>query len=237
MTRNSLLILNIILIFALISIAVIEKYPSKIYYKITPKRITDESFLENWRYQQQIGLYEYYHKKGNVVMFGNSITYRVNWNELLNRGDIINRGIESDITEGYLARMEYIYNVNPKLCFVMGGANDLEEGVAPKKILDNLYEITIKLKERNIKPILFSALYTGVKRSNYKAFNHSIKLLNEKIKEMCANNAIEYIDLNVILSENDILQEDYSSDGIHLTGLGYKKWGEVILPIIEQEIE
>jgi lysophospholipase L1-like esterase len=234
MTKNKLLIL---LIFTLISISVYEKYPSKIYAKIKSKEITGTSFSENWRYQQEIGLYKYYQKKGNVVMLGNSITYRADWNELLNREDIINRAIGSDITDGFLARMEYIYNVNPKLCFVMGGVNDISKGIKPEVISDNLYEITRKLNERNIKPILFSILYTAENYPNYKEFNRSVKLSNEKIKDMCENNAIEYIDLNQILSENEILKDEYSFDGIHLTGLGYEKWKEIILPIIEREIE
>jgi len=237
MTKSRLIILNIILIVTLISLSVIEKYPARIYNKFKTQEISEPSFLKNWRYKQQVGLYEYYQKKGQIVMLGNSITYRVNWNELLNREDIINRGIGSDITEGFLARMEYIYNVNPKLCFIMGGVNDIAKGIKPEIISNNLYEITRKLNKKNIKPILFSILYTAKKYPNYKEFNRSVKLSNERIKEMCINNTIEYIDLNVILSDNEILKEEYSFDGIHLTGLGYEKWREVILPIIKREIE
>ena len=37
-------------------------------------------------------------------MLGNSNTYGVDWVELLDREGIINRGIGSDITEGFLNR-------------------------------------------------------------------------------------------------------------------------------------
>ncbi len=237
MTKNRLLILNIILIVVLISISVIEKYPSIIYNKFKSQEVSEPSFLINWRYKQELELYEYYHKEGQIVMLGNSITYRVDWNELLNREDVINRGIGSDITEGFLARMKYIYSVNPKLCFIMGGVNDIAKGIKPEIISNNLYEISRKLQEKDIKPILFSILYVAEDYPDYKDFNLSVKLSNEKIKKMCADNKIEYIDLNEILSNNEILKQEYSFDGIHLTGLGYEKWREVILPIIERELE
>jgi lysophospholipase L1-like esterase len=237
MTKNRLLILNIIFIILLGSIAIIERYPSRIYNKLKSQEISEPSYFNNWKYQQELGFYEYYQKKGQIVMLGNSITYRADWNELLNRGDIINRGIGSDITEGFLARMDYVYSVNPKLCFIMGGINDIQKGINAETIENNLYEITRKLKEKDIKPILFSILYVAENYPNYKDFNRSVKLANGKIKEMCSDNAIEYLDLNIILSENEILKNEYSLDGIHLTGLGYKKWREVISPIIEREIE
>jgi len=87
MTKNRLLILNITLIVLLGSIIIIEKYPSRVYNKLKSQEISEPSYFNNWRYKQELGLYEYYQKKGQIVMLGNSITYRADWNELLNRGD------------------------------------------------------------------------------------------------------------------------------------------------------
>ncbi len=237
MTKNRLLILNIVLIVILISLSIIERYPSRIYNKFKSQEISEPLYLNNWKYKQELGLYEYYKKKGQIVMLGNSITYRADWNELLNREDVINRGIGSDITEGFLARMDYVYSVKPKLCFIMGGVNDIVREINAETISKNLYEIARKLQEKDIKPIYFSILYVAENYPNYKDFNRSVKLANEKIKKMCSDNAIEYLDLNSTLSYNQVLKNEYSFDGIHLTGLGYKKWREVILPIIEREIE
>lgn len=237
MTKNRLLILNIILIIILISISLVDKYPSTPFIKIKSEEVSERPFSENWKYKQELELYKLYKKNGQIVILGNSITYRVNWNELLNRKDVINRGIGSDITEDFLARMEYIYKVNPKLCFIMGGINDIVKRISPETISNNLFEITAKLNDKNIKPILFSILYTAKAYPNHKEVNRLVKLTNEKIKEMCIKNAVDYIDLNLILSDNDVLKEEYSLDGIHLTGLGYKKWREALLPIIEREIK
>lgn len=237
MTKNKLLIINIVLFIILITISVIEKYPTIIYNKIKSIEISEPSFKDNWNYDHELKLYQYYQKEGKVVMLGNSITYRANWNELLNRNDIINRGIGADITAGFLSRLDYVYNVNPKICFIMGGFNDLTKGIKPETISKNLMKVSKKLKDRNIKPILCSILYTAEDFPNFKELNRSIERSNELIKEMCRNNKIEHVDLNLTLCENHILKKEYSFDGIHITALGYKKWSEVILPIVEREIE
>ena len=59
--------------------------------------------------------------KINIVMLGNSITWGVNWNELLSRTDVANRGIPCEKTEDFLYRLDDIYKLKPKICFIMGG--------------------------------------------------------------------------------------------------------------------
>ncbi len=236
MQKKNLKMLNILLIIILISIFIYEKYPYKIYNKIKPTKFSESSHLKNENFKQQLGLYEHYRKKGKIVMLGNSITYRVNWNELLDRGDIINRGVESDITNGFLDRMEFIFNVYPKLCFIMGGVNDLRKGIDIETTTNNLLKISKLLQERKIIPIIFSVLYVDKAYPNYKDFNMSVTFLNQKLKDMCAINGIDFINLNKKLSKNGILKKEYSLDGTHLTGLGYKAWGEIMSPIIKEKL-
>ena len=63
-------------------------------------------------------------------MLGNSLTNRISWNELLVRDDIANRGIGSDITAGFINRINFVFNVKPKICFIEGGVNDLGQKCA-----------------------------------------------------------------------------------------------------------
>ena len=67
----------------------------------------DSLYLKNRFYHQQLGLYEIYRTThSDVVMLGNSITFGADWNELLGRTSVVNRGIVSDNTFGILSRME-----------------------------------------------------------------------------------------------------------------------------------
>ncbi len=102
-------------------IACILIVSSLFIYKFVKSSNKSINYRDNPKYVQEMNLYKCYQKTGLAVMLGNSITYRINWNELLNRSDIINRGIGSDTTAGFLSRLEYVIAPNPKVVFLMGG--------------------------------------------------------------------------------------------------------------------
>lgn len=234
MLKSKLNKINLILMIGLISIVLYEGYVSKMFNKIMKSQ--NQSYLSNREYNKQLELYKAYSKRGDIVMLGNSITYNVDWNELLNRKDIINRGIGNDITEGFLNRLEYVYNVKPKICFIMGGINDIMRGIKPEYIINNLDQISKQLIENDIKPIIISVLYVTDKHPKFEVINKKVSLLNIKLKKICATANIEFIDLNNVLSTDEKLLKPYSIDGLHLTSLGYKKWGNAILPVIQREL-
>ena len=97
-------------------------------------------YLKNGNYKVQIGMFNKYKTShADVVMLGNSLTYNANWNELLGRKNIANRGINSDITAGYLHRLSYVYRLRPKLCFIEGGVNDVYAGYSASDIFRQLF--------------------------------------------------------------------------------------------------
>lgn len=164
-------------------------------------------------------------------MLGDSITFGINWNELFNM-NIINRGIGSDTTEGFLSRMENIYAINPKKVFIMGGINDIFKGIEVNQIFSNYIKIIEALKNKNIVPYIQSTLY------NNRDINLNVKVteLNNLLKEYAIKNNITYIDLNEKLSKNDLLIADYTYDSVHLNSNGYKIWKKEIEQYITTSI-
>lgn len=210
-------------------ISIRESYFQKLISKITAVHVTqDNNFWDNWKYKQEMDLYKVYRKEGKIVMLGNSITYRCNWNELLNRDDVINRGIGSDTTEGFLNRLEFVYNTNPEICFIMGGINDIYKGENPKMIVNNLASLIDSLKAKNIKPVIQSILYVAEDCPNAEQLNKQIETTNQLIEKMCLSKKELFWNLNKTLNNEDYLREEYSFDGIHLTFEAYKKWGHRI---------
>ena len=69
-------------------------------------------------------------------------------------------------------------------------------------------------------------------RTFYKQINKSVKQLNEKLIQYASERKIDYIDLNSVVSKNDVLQDEYTTDGVHLTPEGYQKWTELINSIL-----
>jgi len=236
MKKKVSLILNLVLIFAIAFIIIKENYFRK-FSNLLNNSPSPYNFENNWQYQQELSLYKAYKKTGNIVMMGNSITYRVNWNELLNRTDVINRGIGDDTTAGFLSRIDQIENTNAKLCFIMGGINDIRHNISTDSITKNILVLTDQLISKQIKPVLLSVLFVSSEYPDSENINKRVKAFNNQLKTICKAKSITFVDLNNNLSEDNLLKSEYSFDGIHLTGSGYIQVRKAIVPIIEKNID
>ena len=159
------------------------------------------------------------------VMIGDSITQDGSWNELLERDDIMNRGIAGDTSSGVLNRVDRLED-NIEKAFVMVGINDLIWNRSVDHVFNNYIQILDRLRVENITPIVQSTLYTG--RESASRYNGHVKALNDKVKEYCEKENIKFIDLNDILSSYGQLDDQYTIDGVHLEARAYILWAESI---------
>lgn len=194
----------------------------------------DTSFyLKNHSYLIQTELYNIYRmKRAKIVMLGNSITHSANWNELINRNDVVERGISGDLTSGFLHRLQYVYNLKPRICFIMGGINDLFYGKQVNEVFKNVTKIIDSLKSHKIKIVLQSTLFIKNGSSFLDTINVRVKSLNIQLKKYASINNIIFLDLNKKLSVDNHLKEEYTIDGVHLSALGYKIWSNYIIQIL-----
>ncbi len=215
-----------------------DKPIKKVASKKTENRKTTKhayGYTNNYSYHIQRSLYAVYKPTTvKVVMLGDSITYRVNWNELLSRSDVVNRGVNGDIIDGYANRLSEVYRLKPEMCFIMGGINDLLHGISERIIIQNYYMLLNGLKENGITPVIQSTLYVSRGVKGWQVINKKVGELNNKLKEYAGRNGIEYIDVNRVLSKGGALYSRYTYDGLHLFGNGYAKWRELILPVLGQ---
>jgi len=176
------------------------------------------------KYQQEVNLYKIHEtEKADIVVLGDSLTYRMKWNELSDM-PIINRGIDGDTTKGVLYRMDLIYKLHPKKVFIMVGINDIITGHSIEEVFSNYKKILQSLKEKNIIPYVQSTLFT-----TEDDFNIQVEKLNISLKEYCNSNKIIFIDINEKLAPNNTLIEDYTYDGVHLNDNAYKVWKQEIM--------
>jgi len=203
------------------------------------------AYSSNPIYQQQVELYNVYKTtQADVVMLGDSRTQGADWRELLNRTNIVGRGIESDILEGYARRMNYVYKLNPKVCFVSGGVNDLYSGAYT---VDQVYQafinIVAEIKSRNIIPVIQATVYVGkewgkswnLTAADNKMRNGDIAKLNKMLSDYAKRNSIEFLDINPrLLTADNFLRPDYSWDGIHFKASAYKIWAEEIDKVLKK---
>jgi lysophospholipase L1-like esterase len=182
-------------------------------------------YLKNENYKVQIGMFKQFRTtQADIVMLGNSLTYNANWNELLGRRNIVNRGINSDITAGYLHRLSYVYRLMPKLCFIEGGVNDIYSGYSVAEVFDNYSKIIDTLLAHHIIPVIQSTLFVAGERESSQTRNEEIRQLNKLLLEYARKESIVYLDINSYVSQNGFLKNELTYDGIHLNGEGYSFW-------------
>lgn len=170
-----------------------------------------------------------------IMFLGDSLTQMGEWSELLPHLQVINRGIGGDTTSGLLKRLDSLTRNNPKLIFLLIGINDIcVEKKSSTEILSNYQEILKKLATYpDIKVYVQSILPVnklGVTR--FKKVNQQIIFINQKLKKLAQEFDYQYINLFThFVDENNQLNEQYTLDGIHLTGKGYLLWREIILSL------
>ncbi|MFC2139666.1 GDSL-type esterase/lipase family protein [Bacteroidota bacterium] len=206
--------------------------------------------MNNLNYKIQLGYYDVYKtKQADIVMLGNSLTQGASWNELLDRPNVVGRGIPSDIIEGFIYRMEYIYKLKPKICFIMGGVNDIYSWIPVETIFQNYIDVINGLKVKNIHVVIQSTLHTGpdwgrawIEANNpelnvreYNAErNKQISKLNRMLSNYAKQHKIDFIDLNEEMSSFNFLKSHLTWDGTHLNGKGYKIWSEAVDKILKK---
>ena len=186
---------------------------------------SDTLYRMNRNYAIQTQLYDLYRtEKADVVMLGNSITFGVNWNELMGRTAIVNRGIGSDITYGFLQRMEYVYKLHPKMCCVMGGINDIYVEISVERIFENYITIIEGLRKHSIIPVIQSTLLVSPKWKKSVERNREVEKLDSLLADYADKNSIEFLNLNAVMSKDHQLRDELTTDGVHLTAMGYALW-------------
>jgi lysophospholipase L1-like esterase len=180
--------------------------------------------------------------RAEIVMLGDSLTSSVDWGELLGRSGIVNRGIPSDSTAGMLARIDSVIKLHPKICFVMGGINDLGGGREPQEILANLVEIVDRLKAANIVPVLQSVLFVRTTADDMrfdlaagKRDNPHVAALDRLIEAYAREHGVAYLDLNAALAPGRALAAEFTYDGVHLKAPAYRLWGERVAAYLKSQ--
>ncbi|MDA3885123.1 MAG: GDSL-type esterase/lipase family protein [Candidatus Delongbacteria bacterium] len=233
--KKILIILNIILLLVVIFLIIKGNLWDRSSQYISRKLDLQDKYhyTENPKYKPGTENFMLFNKQADIVMLGNSITAGIDWNELLGRKDIVNRGINGDITEGMLNRMKTVIKVKPKVCFFLGGINDLTRRVPPENTIANIKNIINTLLNNDVKPVLQSIIYTEQRFYDFEHNNEYITTINDELKKFADDKNILFLDLNEHLSENNLLKAEYSHDGLHLNAKGYSAWGKIVKETID----
>ena len=183
------------------------------------------------RYIMTSDNHRHFSPNADLVMFGDSITEWAPWADIFRDISMVNRGLAGDTTTGMLRRIDTTLNVKPKLVCFMAGINDLAQGYDVEHIYQNYVDMLRVWQENDIRILVQSTLYVG---SKLQGLNPSVELLNSKISEYCSQQGIAFLDVNSVLSPNQLLSNEYSCDDLHLNAKAYQAWAEVLVPMLDK---
>ena len=163
----------------------------------------------------------------SVVFVGNSITNMHEWWEAFgSNANILNRGVWGTFIGETVEHIEAVAAGKPAKVFFMIGTNDL--GKNGSRNIDDIIENTRIMVERLQKVSPSTQIYIqGILPSVYNRVLEQLEETNGRLKELCAEYGITYVDLWDDLFS--LTQDNtHTLDGLHMKASGYQVWTKKI---------
>lgn len=156
-----------------------------------------------------------------IIMLGISLTHNFEWQEMFRSVNIKNRGINYDVTQGILQRLDEIVESKPKKIFIEVGINDIRKNYSIDSIFYNYVNIIIAIQRKSPN----TKIYIQSLFPSNKILNHKILNFNKRLENYCVKNKITFIDLYSSFVAGEMLNPNYDcGDNLHLSGSGYMEW-------------
>lgn len=165
-----------------------------------------------------------------IVFLGDSRIEEGQWEELLGRNDVSNRGISGDATSDVLDRLDRSIPEATALCVIQAGINDLNRGAAITEVVENYKQILAYLTNKSRAQVILTSVILADER--HSELNSRIVELNSKVSQLGDDRNIRWLDLNASLSPSGHLESRFTNDGIHFNKEGYKTIARAISPLL-----
>ncbi len=192
-------------------------------------------------YRHRVSLFERLPVKKNAVVFlGDSQTEQAEWHELCNTPTwvALNRGIAGDGVSGVLSRVDEVMRHQPRMVFLQIGINDLLLGAHPEAVAEQYDLLVQRIRSANpgTQLVIQSVLPVNENFRYLATDNRRISTLNENLQRIAERHALPYVDLYTpVVDAGGRLSAEYTTDGVHLNGDGYRVWMQTIMPFIPKE--
>jgi lysophospholipase L1-like esterase len=185
------------------------------------------SDVESSYWREKTSFFEAFATRASVVMIGDSLTDGAEWGEMFPGVAVVNRGIDGDTARGILLRMRSILSVHARKAFVMAGINDFAKEDRPvDAVFGDYRKIVSQLEATGARVLVQSTLVCNAAMAGWircDAIQERIRQLNARLATLVSPH-VGYIDLNAALAGKEGLKAEFTFDGVHLNGAGYRIW-------------
>ena len=156
-----------------------------------------------------------------ILVLGDSIAEQGDWQGLLGRADVLNRGISSDQTTHVLARLPSILGARADTVILIIGINDIHAGTAPSVLASNIGRIAERLAPSRV---ILVPILNGVSQ-----VSGAVAQANALLGQVCARNCV----LANVPQLAGVLTSAHTYDRVHLTAAAYAELGAAIAPLLD----
>lgn len=201
-----------------------------------------EKYEYNEFYYQRSTLFEMLPvDSDDIVFLGDSQTNGCEWHEMLGNPNVKNRGISSDVIQGFADRVQPIIDGRPAKLFILGGVNDISHDLTPDSIATAMRNLIVKVRRGTpaTKVYLQSLLPIDNSFRRYKAMTGKESVIvetNKLLKRVAEETGATWIDLysRMVDPATGNMRKGLTNDGLHLLGAGYAVWRDAVLPYVEE---
>lgn len=201
-----------------------------------------EKYEYNEFYYQRSTLFEMLPvDSDDIVFLGDSQTNGCEWHEMLGNPNVKNRGISSDVIQGFADRVQPIIDGRPAKLFILGGVNDISHDLTPDSIATAMRNLIVKVRRGTpaTKVYLQSLLPIDNSFRRYKAMTGKESVIvetNKLLKKVAEETGATWIDLysRMVNPATGNMRKGLTNDGLHLLGAGYAVWRDAVLPYVEE---
>ena len=201
-----------------------------------------EKYEYNEFYYQRSTLFEMLPvDSDDIVFLGDSQTNGCEWHEMLGNPNVKNRGISSDVIQGFADRVQPIIDGRPAKLFILGGVNDISHDLTPDSIATAMRNLIVKVRKGapSTKIYLQSLLPIDNSFRRYKAMTGKESVIvetNKLLKKVAEETGATWIDLysRMVDPATGNMRKGLTNDGLHLLGAGYAVWRDAVLPYVEE---
>lgn len=176
----------------------------------------------------------------DIIFLGNSITDGGEFAELFEMINVKNRGIRSDAIPGVEKRLGQITTGRPAKIFLLIGINDISHGLSVEKLTERYRHLVERIRRESPDTRLYLQSVMPVNNS-YRRYRNlygkekTIRALNDNIRAIAAETGCRYVDLWPFLADQEgNLRREYTNDGLHLNGRGYRVWTDGIRSLVKE---
>lgn len=163
------------------------------------------------------------------IFVGDSITDHGEFHEFFQNQVVLNRGISKDTSAGVLNRINEVVARDAKEVYLLIGVNDIRTKVDQAAYISNMRKIIEAFANSQTEVYIQSILPVNNSIYGNKVTNDKVILYNAALKQTAEELNVQFLDLFPhFIDQNGQLKKEFTLDGIHLNGKGYKAWTNLV---------